>query len=192
MRMKSFAWVAAVAALVPAAAMAVQVRGEAGAITYTGEAARLTTPGATYGALMELDLTDMTDLELGYAGAAYMSDESIGDDQSAILENGGQALLKLGPDTMGLHPHLFAGLEYTRVSVLEDGEVQGFIEDGSLLKLPLGAGVAYSFRGEGDNVITVGARASYNVALMSEAFPTLENTMSSNQVTGTMNVGGSF
>jgi hypothetical protein len=167
----------------------VVVMGQAGVITHTGEAARLTRPGSTYGIAVGFDLVRGINAELGYLGASYRSDGAASG--VGITENGGQALMKLGPQHRALHPFAMFGLQVTRVNALGGEDIAG-VRDATHLKLPMGAGVSYTVPSEADAEITVGARAAYNFTLDAGAFPTLNEPAAANQLLGMAVVGGRF
>lgn len=171
----------------------VSVLGQAGVLTYTGEAARLTTPGAAYGVAVSTDVVPWVDAELGYQGAVYMTEEniSLAGNQFRILENGGQALAKVGPDGLMLEPYVLTGLTVTRQSVIGTPGPEVPVTDGNRFKLPVGAGVDWEIPTRGAGDLRLGARATYNFGLNGAGYTTL-SASSTNQFLGTVQVGGSW
>lgn len=171
----------------------ITVMAQGGVLTYTGEAARLTTPGAAYGVLAGVDVLPWLDAELSYQGAAYKTQEDLSPDQSTLLENGGQAVAKVGPDRWRLEPYALGGIAVSRLSVVGEPAPGVPVQDATLVKLPLGVGVDWKVPlGDGESDLNIGARATYDIALDSGAFPTLEDTQSSNQLQGVVHLGASF
>ncbi|QRK05899.1 hypothetical protein JQX13_38045 [Archangium violaceum] len=162
-------------------------------LTYAGEAARLTTPGASYGVLAGIDVLPWLDAELSYQGAAYKTEEDLAADQSTLLENGGQAVAKVGPDRWRLEPYALGGVAISRLNVVGTPAAGVPVQDATLVKLPVGVGVDWKMPlGGGESDFNLGARATYDIALDSDAFPTLADTQSSNQVRATLHLGASF
>jgi hypothetical protein len=166
---------------------------QGGVVTYTGEAAALTSPGAAYGVLVATDLFGAVDGELSYQGAAYGTDSSLGS-RNSILENGGQALVMLSPTVGRFEPYAFTGLAVSFLSVMNGGNPGSLVEDATLFKLPIGAGIDWVPAGDGGGEVDflIGARVKYDLTLDSGAFPTLDNRMSSNQLQTTLQVGATF
>jgi hypothetical protein len=169
------------------------VRGGAGVMTYGGEAAGLTAPGATYNVSGEVHVLPWMRGELGYLGGLYTSEQLTGDDRATILENGGQALVKVGP-TLGrnLFPHALGGLAVTRLNLRNEERAAGLIDEATNVRVPVGVGLDYELPSAGAAALMVGARGTYGFATNANAFPTLPDASDTNVWTGSLQVGGSF
>ncbi len=171
----------------------ISVMGQAGVLTHTGEAARLTTPGAAYGVAVGMDVVPWVDAELGYQGAVYQTEEDISftGSQYRVLENGGQALAKVGPDGLMLEPYALTGLSISRQSVIGTPGLEVPVADGTRVKLPVGAGVDWEIPTRGPGNLRLGARATYNFGLNDAGYTTLDAS-STNQFLGTVQLGGTW
>ncbi len=161
------------------------VAGQAGLITYTGEAARLTTPGASYGLSVAYDLIRGVNAELGYVGSSYRVEGTTG----GVSENGADVLMKVGPEYGHFSPFALWGLELSWLGT--HGPAEG-IQDATLLRLPMGAGLAYTLPSDSPAEVTLGLRAAYLFTLTSGAFPGLAEPFAANQFLSTLSVGGRF
>lgn len=172
------------------------VAAQAGLLTFTGEAARFTSPGVSYGVLAGVDVMPWLGGEVSYQGAAYVTDSrlSAGDD-IGISENGGQAVVKAGPQLgSGLKPYALGGLALSFLNVKDRESAFGVVEDATLVKVPLGAGIDWNIPGNLNDIaeFTVGARATYNLTIDSGAFPTTDKATSSDQLLTTLQLGARF
>jgi hypothetical protein len=70
----------------------------------------------------------------------------------------------------------------------------GVVEDATLVKVPLGAGIDWNIPGNLNDIaeFTVGARATYNLTIDSGAFPTTDKATSSDQLLTTLQLGARF
>lgn len=174
------------------------VSAQAGVLTYTGEAAGFTAPGVSYGVLAGADFLPWLGGELSYQGAAYVTDNRLapGDDNDvSISENGGQLVAKVGPQLGGgLQPYAVGGLAVSFLDVKDREQAFGVVEDATLLKVPVGAGIDWNIPGNLNDLaqFTVGARATYNFTVDSGAFPTTDNASAADQLQTTLQVGARF
>lgn len=169
----------------------VQVQAQGGVVGYPGEAASQLSPGALYGVVVGIEPPiPVIELELGYQGAAYQTDERLTGAQENVIENGGQALLKASPEFGAWEPYAFGGYQLSRFNVYERPNSTGAVQDDTLSKVPVGAGLDVHL---GD--VLVGARGSYNFVFNDDAFtniPTANGDRDADQLTGSLLVGGQF
>lgn len=197
------AWVLGAVIALPTAAMAQRyeslrernndgfdVKALAGVTSFTGEAAALTSPGAAYGVAAGIGLTRLLDLELGYVGAAYQTQEGAEANQFVVLENGGQGTLHIAPNIGMFEPYAFGGIKVNRLSVQEGEAVSAAVNDDTQYKVPVGVGVNMNI-GRGGPDWLLGARATYDATLESDAFTALDNS-ATNALTGQLLFGGQF
>lgn len=170
----------------------ISVQGQTGIMTYAGEAAEITNPGATYGVNIGVGVVPMLNAEIGYQGSVYRTEAGATPEQTTIMENGGQALLKLGPEMGNFRPYAAGGLSVMSLNVVDDEAAGAAVEDSTLVRLPVGLGFDYRFPSANPGDFTLGARGTYNIAVDSGAFPTLDNTASSSIVTGQVVLGGTW
>lgn len=163
----------------------IKVFGDAGVLTYAGEAAGLFDPGARYGVSVGLEPFQAIGLELGYQGAAY----TVENEGGTVLENGAQALVKVGPKLGAVEPYALGGAAWTRFSATDDAEASGLSDD-SFGKIPVGAGVDFTLP-VGDNPLVLGARGMYNFVIENEAFDTPE-PRNDDQIGASLVIGGEF
>ncbi len=173
------------------------VTAQAGLLTFTGEAAGFTSPGVAYGILAGADFLPWLGGELGYQGAAYVTDSRLspGEDDIGISENGAQLVAKVGPQLGGgLQPYALGGVALSFLNVMDQETAFNAVEDATLIKLPVGAGVDWNIGGSPNGLaqFSVGARATYNITLDSGAFPLADNTSAANQLQTTLQVGARF
>ncbi|XXF77445.1 outer membrane beta-barrel protein [Myxococcaceae bacterium GXIMD 01537] len=173
------------------------VTAQAGLITFTGQGARYTNPGIAYGVLGGLDFTPAVGGELSYQGAAYDTDDRVTPQSGsiAIMEHGGQAIAKVGPQLGGgWQPYALGGFGISFLNVIDRETAFGLVDDATLIKLPMGAGLDWEVPAARDNPaqFTLGARATYNLALDSGAFPATDKASSSSQFLATLQLGASF
>ena len=173
------------------------VQAQAGLLTYTGEAAGFTSPGVSYGVLAGADFLPWLGGEISYQGAAYVTDSrlSVGDDDIGISENGGQLVAKAGPQLPGgLQPYALGGVALSFLDVKDREQAFGVVEDATLLKVPVGAGIDWKIPGNLNDLaqFTVGARATYNLVVDNGAFPTANDGNSDDQFQTTLQLGASF
>lgn len=163
------------------------VAAEVGLSTYAGEAARLTSPGVTYGISAGLELGSGVSAEFGYTGSNYGLEGS----ELTVAENGGRLLAKVGPVYGRLSPYGLWGLEVTRLNVVGAGEAGG-VQDATMVRLPLGAGLDWALPSQGDTEISLGLRAQYLFTLDAGAFPGLGEPNAANQFVTTASLGAIF
>ena len=169
----------------------VQVQAQGGIISFPGEAASQLSPGALYGVVVGIEPPiPVFELELGYQGGAYQSDERLTGAQENVIENGGQALLKASPEVGAFEPYVFGGYQISRFNVYERANSTGALQDDTLHKAPVGAGFDVHL---GD--VLLGARGSYNFIFGNDAFtniPTQSSDRDADQLTGSLLLGGQF
>lgn len=150
-----------------------EVNALGGMQAYTGDAATLVSPGATYGASIGFDTSRRTKVELGYRGAAFATEDGAGGTRAAIVENGGDAIVKIGPETERVQPYAFGGVGLSRLNVTANQfqvATGGTVSDDWLVKVPLGVGVDFRIF-EGDRAdLMLGARGIYGLVLDDDAF----------------------
>ncbi len=173
------------------------VTAQAGLLTFTGEAAGFTSPGVAYGILAGADFLPWLGGELGYQGAAYVTDSRLspGEDDIGISENGAQLVAKVGPQLGGgLQPYALGGVALSFLDVKDREQAFGVVEDATLLKVPVGAGIDWNIPGNLNDIaqFTVGARATYNLVVDNGAFPTANDGNSDDQLQTTLQVGARF
>jgi hypothetical protein len=171
------------------------VQAQAGLLTYTGEAARFTSPGVSYGVLGSIDVVPWVGAELSYQGAAYDTDQRVSPTSQSIAENGGQLAAKVGPELRNnLHPYALGGIAVSELNVKDADTAFGVVDDATLIKVPLGVGIDWNspIRGNALAGFSLGARATYNLAVDSGAFPLTSNASSSSQLVTTVQLGARF
>lgn len=168
----------------------VSVTANGGVISFPGEAAADLTPGGNYGVNVGIEPLPVVELELGYVGAAYQTDGNLPGAQENVIENGGQAVLKASPKIGVVEPYAFGGYQLSWFNVYERPNSAGVVEDKTLSKLPVGAGLDFHI---GDAVL--GARGQYNfVFAADQAFTNLnsDQARSADQLAGLLELGGQF
>lgn len=169
---------------------------EAGVATFVGDAADVTRPGATYGVNVGLGIIDPLSVELGYQGALYDAEPQVQGERARISENGGQFLVELGPRLFdrALRPYALGGVAVSRLSVVDnEASALGVVNDDTLVRVPVGAGIDYVFDASERNGVTLGARGTYRFEVAGDAFPALSATDErAQQITGQLVLGGRF
>jgi hypothetical protein len=165
------------------------VSGQAGILAFAGEAARLTTPGPLYGVAVGVEFTPGVNLEFGYQGSTYNTEAGPAGGDSGIVQNGGQAMLNLGPEIEDFFPFAQFGIQVSRLNVLRNVQE---VRDATVAWLPMGVGMMYTIPSDNPADINVGARGTYNFTLDSGAFPTVSEPGAANQFTASALVGGRF
>lgn len=164
------------------------VQAQGGVISYPGQAAADLSPGAAWGVLVGLKPLPIVELELGYQGAAYQTDERLAGAQENVIENGGQAILKAAPRVGLAEPYVFGGYQLSRFNVYERTNSSGVVEDDTLSKIPVGVGFDLHVA---ENVL-VGARGQYNFLISQEAFTNFDGARSADQLGATLQLGARF
>lgn len=168
-----------------------KVEAQGGVLSYPGEAASQVTPGAMYGVVVGIEPPiPVFELELGYQGAAYQTDQRLTGAQENAIENGGQAVLMASPEIGAFEPYVFGGYQISRLNVFERPNATGALQDDTLSKAPVGAGFDVHL---GD--VLVGARGTYSFVFNNDAFTNIDTSNSSreaDQVSGSLLVGGQF
>lgn len=167
-----------------------ELKALAGVTSYTGQAAAVTNPGAAYGVAAGIGITPLFDVELGYVGSAYQTEQGIEANQFMVLENGAQGTLHAAPNIGMFEPYAFGGIKVNRLSVQEDEVVSAVVNDDTQVKIPLGVGLNMNINRDGPDW-QLGARGTYDATVASDAFAGLDN-MSQNQLTGQLIFGGAF
>lgn len=161
----------------------ITVLAQGGMQAYLGTGADAVEAGGAYGLLVGIGTSDFLGLELGYQGAAYATQ----DGANGILENGGQALIKLNPQFGRWEPYGFVGVGASRLTVRGDSAQ---VDDDTLVKVPVGAGFDVRFPRESENAFLVGGRAGYGFVFSNDAFAFGQGN--SRQLNVTLQVGGRF
>ncbi|MFN7134334.1 MAG: outer membrane protein, partial [Myxococcales bacterium] len=161
----------------------IRVQAQGGVQSYVGQAGDAVRPGGAYGVLVGLPTSGFLGLELGYQGSAFETQ----DRANGIVENGGQALVKLNPHFGRWEPYVYGGVGATRLTVLGDNPL---VDNDTLVKVPVGAGVDVRFPRDSENAFLVGGRAGYNYVYDNEAFTTAP--ANTGQLNLTLQVGGRF
>lgn len=164
------------------------VQAQGGVISYPGQAAADLSPGGAWGVLIGLKPIPVVELELGYQGAAYQTDERLAGAQENVIENGGQAVLKAAPRIGITEPYVFGGYQLSRFNVYERANSPGVVQDDTLSKIPVGVGFDVHVA---ENVL-VGARGQYNFLISQEAFTNFDGARSADQLGATLQLGASF
>lgn len=165
----------------------IDVRALAGVQAYTGQAAGLVSPGASYGVAIGYDTSPLTEIELSYQGAAFAT-QSGAVERHRIMENGGQAIVKIVPRLPRLEPYAFGGVALSRLDVL--GGDGGPVRDDTLVKLPVGLGLDLRvYAGDAADVL-LGARGTWGFVLDDEAFQT--SSALTNEGRLTIHLGAAF
>lgn len=165
-----------------------RVQASGGVISYPGEAAADLTPGGAWGVLVGIKPIPVVELELGYQGAAYQTDERLIGAQENVMENGGQALLKASPLVGAIEPYVFGGYQLSWFNVYERANATGVVEDDTLSKIPVGLGFDVHVA---ENVL-LGARGQYNFLVSQEAFTNFDGARSADQLGATLQLGANF
>jgi hypothetical protein len=186
----------AIPALAGAAAdRGVQVQAQGGVLTFPGAVAADVEPGGTFGVLVGLEPVPMAELELSYQGAAYRTSTRVSPQQEAVVEHGGQAIVKVGPRRGGAEPYAFGGFGVAAVNVREVVGGPGVVRDDVIAKVPLGLGLDFRvpIGGPGGTDLLIGARGTYDVVFDNQAFTLADaNDRSADQVAATLNLGARF
>jgi hypothetical protein len=169
----------------------VKVEGGAGVLTYRndGAAAGLFSPGPQYGVHLDFNPIGAMGLEVGYQGAAY----GIQGGDGTVVENGADAVLKLGPKLGAVEPYALGGYGVTRLTANGAAESAGVTDDW-IQKVPVGAGVDFAIPA-GANPLLLGARGTYNFLLNNDAFGSRANNTGdrgNDQIGGELMLGGKF
>ncbi|MHB8877301.1 MAG: hypothetical protein ACYC8T_26685 [Myxococcaceae bacterium] len=158
--MRGWRWWALAACLAsahPAAAadrVSVFVRGGLG--DYTGPLGRYTGRGPVWGLTVSVQRSKLVGVELAYEGSRNDLGPVV-TPQASLLRNGGSALVKIGPQLIGLiRPFVGFGVGASNMSVLGERS-EAFRSDWSA-ELPLTAGVEFNTRR-----LTAGIRGTYRL-----------------------------
>jgi hypothetical protein len=169
------------------------VQVQAGATTYAGQVASITQPGAAYGLAVSGDIVPGVSAELGYLGSSYRSEGIVSrNGRSTIVENGGQASLKLGPNVgQAVKTYALGGVAVQGLNVNNEAASGGLIRDATEVRLPVGVGVDIAPMSRGTGLL-VGVRGTYSFAANNRAFPDTGSTNSAATWTGLASLGGRF
>ncbi len=166
--MRRLAWVLALALPVSGAAFArdqnevgdVNVFVKGGMGGFTGDLSSVAKPGPAWGVTLNLQPWNILGLELGYDGSRHV----VANEASAVLRNGGTALLKLGlPFIEKVKPFVAGGMTATYVSAT--GETNAVRSD-FMEEVPVLGGVEFNL-----GSVTAGVRGGYRF-LIDEGFAT--------------------
>jgi hypothetical protein len=160
------------------------VEANGGILSYPGQGAAVFQPGGQYGAAVGVT-SRVIGLELGYQGAAYGVERG-----GNLIENGGQALVKLGRETGGFMPYALGGYNLSWLTANGTAKDNG-ISNNVVSKIPVGAGVDYRIPSSGSSAVTVGARGTYNFVMGNDSF-VHRSASADDQIGATLQVGGSF
>lgn len=164
------------------------VQAQGGVISFPGEAAADLSPGGAWGVLVGIQPIPVVELELGYQGAAYQTDERLAGAQENVIENGGQALLKARPRIGMAAPYVFGGYQLSRFNVYERANSTGVIEDDTVSKIPVGVGFDVHVA---ENVLA-GVRGQYNFLIDEDVFTNFDGDRSADQLGAMLQLGAHF
>ncbi|MFN7135107.1 MAG: hypothetical protein ACK4N5_23730, partial [Myxococcales bacterium] len=99
-------------------------------------------------------------------GAAFSTQ---GEDRRGVMDNGGQAIVKLTPRLPRFEPYAFGGVGVSRLNVLGAAEHDG-VRDDVLVKVPVGAGLDYRLWNGERTDVTLGARGQFGLVFSEDAF----------------------
>lgn len=133
---------------------------------YTGGLGDQTEAGPTWGAVLNLQPSNVFGFEFAYDGSRNAIDDdrlSLGASDPAALRHGASAMLKLGlPFIERVKPFVGAGLGASYVSIT--GDTGGLYEGDLMEEVPLAGGIEFN-----SGVLTAGFRAGYRI-LIDEGF----------------------
>jgi hypothetical protein len=171
----------------------VEVAAQAGMLNFVGGAAADLTAGFSYGASVSLNAPQIVGLEIGYTGATYGTKGGLPGPRESVVENGGQALLKLGPRLPMVTPYVMGGYNLSYINVAERPDSAQVVRDDAVSKVPVGGGI--DFRTPGG--VLIGARTSYNFLFSNQAYAAAQpanggRQRSGDQMITTLDIGGHF
>jgi hypothetical protein len=145
---------------------------------------------------MSVDAPQLVGVEVGYQGAAYNTKANFTGVQEGIAENGGTALLKLGPKFHGFEPYALGGYGLSFINVAERGGSAGAVQDDWVSKVPVGLGFDFKVgtRSSGTQVL-LGARSTYDFLFANSAYTWTGNNntnRSGDQINTQLTLGGKF
>ncbi|QRK08350.1 hypothetical protein JQX13_51990 [Archangium violaceum] len=182
-----------------AAALELEVQSQGGVLTFPGEAAAVTTAGAQWGVLLGLAPWPALGVELSYQGAIYRTDEALSPVQDQVLENGAQAVVKVGPRLGRFEPYALGGLAVSHRDVRAREGGPGVLQDGALAKAPVGAGfdvriplARVAVLGEVGPSLLLGARGTYHFLLRTPALGDVDGGRGADQIGASVNLGARF
>ncbi len=174
------------------------VQANAGMLNFVGGVAADLNPGLAYGVGASILAPQAIGLELGYQGAAYGTKSAVPGPRESVVENGGQALLKLGPHLPSVEPYVMGGYNLSYVSVANRSGSAGVVRDDAISKVPVGAGIDFHLRGGGTTSgLLLGVRSSYNFLFSNQAYSLVADSngtrnRSGDQLITTLDLGGHF
>ena len=193
-----------------AEALDLEVNAQSGIITFPQQAAAVTTAGAQWGVLLGLAPVPALGFELSYQGAHYRTDKSLAEVQDQVIENGAQAVVKVGPRLGRFEPYALGGIALAHRDVRYREGGPGVFEDGAVTKAPVGAGfdiripLAKLPVGRGlvpavDRAVEklgpsllIGARGTYHFLLRSPALGDVDGGRGADQLGASVNLGARF
>jgi opacity protein-like surface antigen len=156
----------------------------------TGELSDTTQSGPTYGVALSLQPWNVVGLELAYDGSRLgINDARVASD-SALVMNGGTAMVKLGlPFLETVKPFVAGGVGASWVTVTGGGD--GIYENDLVEQIPLAAGLEFN-----TGALTAGVRGTYRY-LLDEDFGSPSTAVGAvepegNLVEGQLTIGGRF
>lgn len=143
--------------------------------------------GAAYGVNVGLEPFSSFELELGYQGAAYAEDGFKNNSTIGAVENGGYAAAKISPLAGVVEPYLLGGIGVAHVNVTDGSEAGEYLQDDTIGKVPVGAGVDVQV-----DAFTVGVRGTYDFVFENENAFKGDSSRDSDQLFGTLHLGAQF
>jgi hypothetical protein len=173
-----------------------------GAVGYPSTVSDRTNYGPAYGVAIGARVGSAVGLEFSYQGSSYTTNGGtvIGSANSGsrIMENGAQALLKLGPSVGPVDLYALGGGGVSRLTVNNGGVFTAVgggssVRDGTLYKVPVGGGLDVHIP-TGSVDLLLGARGQYNFLFnQSDAFPDVSSSSrKADQVQAQVNAGLMF
>jgi hypothetical protein len=173
----------------PASGSGSEVAVGGGVMDFSGGGARgLTNVGGSWNVRLTAGTRSIVGIEGAYIGSAQSVSAAGLDPSASIVGNGVEGALRLNiPLPLGdgmIEPFGLVGLGWSHFSVVNDDFNTSFIrETDNIMTLPLGAGIAFSWRG-----LMVDARYTYRIAYEDEL---LGNNDMSNWIVSA-NIGAEF
>lgn len=146
------------------------ISGGGGVSGFTGESARnATSAGGSWDVRLTIGTRSPIAVEVSYLGSAQAIDALGLDDSAVLLGNGVQANARLNLATGAVQPFLFAGAAWRHYSIQNaDANTSDVAGSDNVLEVPVGAGVAYRYRG-----FILDARGEFRASMDNELLPSL-------------------
>lgn len=174
---------------------------QAGLLAFPGRAHDILNPGFSYGAGIGFDARQAVGLEVNYQGAVYGTKNSLAGPQETIAENGGEALLKVGPRTRFFDAYALGGYGLSFANAAEQPGSAGVVQDDWISKVPVGLGVNVKVPTTSNADVTLGARSTYDFLFNNKAYSGLgggfatdngNSGRSGDQINTQLTLGGKF